>query len=418
MAEICFEEADPGRWQRHAHHALALLEAGPESVKLARAISALSRMHALTGEHQESLHWGEEALEMSQRLGADDVAVHALNNVGSARASLGEIDTGLALLKRSLDQALALNLPFDAARAYFNLADQLQAWGRYSESRAVLVDYRDYGRRIHSLVTVNYALIFLSLVDWLCGRWAAALARRPEIRTWLASPQATGYHKLFGATVLALMDNDLGRHTVARQALAGEVSMALESGVLQRGVPYLGELARANKALGLTGEASECQQQIVEWFMTVPQARQLGPLCTTYLIDGCSSGTSSDSCLQLLVASSGRRRNPVKAAILMEGQASHALARTDAGDAANGFGRAAAGWRAVGRPYDQLRALGGLVRAQAHTGKHRAALDACLEASRIVEQLASQLERADLKDSFLNSPEVRAVAPARAQAWF
>jgi DNA-binding SARP family transcriptional activator/tetratricopeptide (TPR) repeat protein len=417
MAEICFEEADPERWQHHAHHALALLEAGPESVELTRAISALSRMHALTGEHQESLDWGEEALEMSQRLGADDVAVHALNNVGSARASLGEIDAGLALLKQSLNQALALNLPFDAARAYFNLADQLQAWGRYSESRAVLVNYRDYGQRIHSLVTVNYALIFLSLVDWLCGQWAAAFARRPQIRRWLASPQATGYHKLFGATVLALMDNDLGRHAVARQALVGEVSVALESGVLQRGVPYLGELARANKALGLAGEASECQQKIVEWFMTVPQASQLGPLCTTYLIAGCSSEARSDSCLRLLVTSSGRMRNPVKAAILIEGQASHALARMDAGRAANGFDRAAAGWRAVGRPYDQLRALGGLVKAQAHAGKQAAALDACLQAASIVEQLASQLERADLRDLFLSSPAVQAVAPARAQPW-
>ncbi len=423
MAELCLEEADPEQWQQHHQQALALLEGGPESKELARTISALSRMYSLVGEHDQALAWGQQALDMAERLGAGDVAVHALNNLGSAYAALGDAERGLDALRDSLRQALELNLPFDAARAYFNLADKLQGLGRYDESRATLEAYRAYGQRIHSLVTVNYALIFLALVEWLCGQWATALARRPQIIDWIDSSQSTGYHQIFGRTVLGLMDNDLGRAEKARQILGNSLSLARNSGVLRRAVPYLGESARAYDALGLRTDTADCLQEILGWFARTSHVEHLEPMCTVYLLFACRWLAGAEAaegldnarvCLRLTALSDVQMNNPVKAAILNEGRASLALAEGSAQQAIEGFRQAVTGWQTVGRPYDQLRALKGLGQALAQRNDSdgtRAALDQALG---ITETLSAQLEEPDLRTSFLNSTLVREVRDAHA----
>jgi tetratricopeptide (TPR) repeat protein len=69
--------------------------------------------------------------------------------------------------------------------------------------------------------------------------------------------------------------------------------------------------------------------------------------------------------------------------------------------------QAAAGWQALGRPYDQARALTDLGRALALAGdatKARAALDQALS---LVEALAAQLEDPEVKAVFLDSPLVQ-----------
>jgi tetratricopeptide (TPR) repeat protein/DNA-binding SARP family transcriptional activator len=423
MAEICLEEAVPERCLKHHQQALALLEGGPETVELARAISALSRMHSLASEYDQALAWGEQALEMAERLGAEDVAVHALNCVGSAYAATGDPDRGLGLLRDSLRRAQALNLPFDVARAYFNLADQLHRLGRYADSLDTLEAYRAYGVRVHSLVTINYAIIFLALVEWLSGQWASALDRRPQIIEWIDGSQSTGYHQIFGRTLLGLMDNDLGQVEAAGQTLESNLSLARNSGMLQRAVPYMGQLARAYAALGLETKTMKCVQEILGWFDRTPHVEHIEPPGTIYLLFSCqwlaarASPEGLDAaraCLRLLELSDGQRNNPVKVAILSEGRGSVALAEGNNLHAVEGFQQAVAGWKAVGRTYDQARALKGLGQALAQTdaiGDARTAFDQALA---IVETLAAQLEDPRLRASFLDSPLVREVRDARA----
>jgi DNA-binding SARP family transcriptional activator/tetratricopeptide (TPR) repeat protein len=423
MAEICLEEAAPERWQRHHQRALSLLEDGPETVELARVISALSRMYTIASEHDQALAWGERALAMAERLGAEDVTVHALNSLGTAYTALGDPERGLGLLRDSLRRALALNLPFDVARAYFNLVDQLQGLGRYAESRATLEAYRAYGLRVQSLVTINYALIFLGLVEWLCGHWAAALALRPMIVEWIDSTQSTGYHQIFGRTVLGLMDNDLGRPETARRTLESSSSLARDSGALQRAVPYLGELARAYASLGLDAETMECVQEILGWFDRTPHVEHIEPMCTIYLLFACqwlaahspSEGLDdAHVCVRQLALSDAQMNNPVKVAILREGQGSLALAKGNFQQAVEGFRQAVTGWTAVGRTYDQLRALKGLGQALVQRGDSSGARTAFDQALGIVATLAMQLEGTDLRTSFLNSALVQGVRDARA----
>jgi tetratricopeptide (TPR) repeat protein len=65
--------------------------------------------------------WGSRAIELARSLGATEILVHALNNVGTAEY-LGGNDEGRVKLEESLRLALANNFHEHAARAFTNLA--------------------------------------------------------------------------------------------------------------------------------------------------------------------------------------------------------------------------------------------------------------------------------------------------------
>ncbi len=58
-------------------------------MELARAINSISQMHMLAHDGVQAIAWGERALHMADLLGAEDVVVNALNNIGSSYAQSG-----------------------------------------------------------------------------------------------------------------------------------------------------------------------------------------------------------------------------------------------------------------------------------------------------------------------------------------
>ncbi len=104
--------------------AIELLVPFGESVDLARALSTLAQRHMLLSETRAAIEVGRQAVAMAERLGVEDVAIHALNTVGTALDCAGE-DTGIDLLRESLTRARAASLDYDVARAYNNLQSQL-----------------------------------------------------------------------------------------------------------------------------------------------------------------------------------------------------------------------------------------------------------------------------------------------------
>jgi hypothetical protein len=86
-----------------------------------------------------------------------------------------------------------------------------------------------------------------------------------------------------------------------------------------------------------------------------------------------------------------------------------ALAEGAAAAAATSFTHAAAGWQALGHPYDQARALCGLAQALARTDDRDGSHPAAEQAQDLMNVLAGQLEDPALKSSFLNSPLVQEI---------
>ena len=116
--ELAWKRGDRDETDRRLARAEELVANLPASAAKAWVLSTVSRYRMLAGEHEEAVRVGEQALAMATDLGLEDVRMHALCNVGPARADLAE---GVA----DLEQAIALGHELgsaDGIRAYVNLA--------------------------------------------------------------------------------------------------------------------------------------------------------------------------------------------------------------------------------------------------------------------------------------------------------
>jgi hypothetical protein len=113
----------------------------------------------------------------------------------------------------------------------------------------------------------------------------------------------------------------------------------------------------------------------------------------------------------LAAAGTGLRQigSPETEAAYHEGQGIIALAEDNPTQAVEPFRDAVAGWQALSRPYDQLRALRGLSYALEQLDDLQQARIARDQALHLVEMLATQLDDPTLRTSFLNSPLVQEI---------
>ena len=121
LSRVSWYNGQSGAAEQFAVRAIEVLEALPPGRELAMAYSNRSQLHMLANQPEQALAWGSKALALCHGQDQDDVEIHALNNIGTAKLDLGE-SSGWADLERSLDLALAGNYEEHAARAYTNLA--------------------------------------------------------------------------------------------------------------------------------------------------------------------------------------------------------------------------------------------------------------------------------------------------------
>ncbi len=417
MGRLYWEGGDRALSLHHYYLALAMLEQEPESVELAHVVSAISQMHMSANYLDQAIAWGDRALALAERLRAEEVTIHALNNIGSAYMySYRDPERGLAMLQDSLRRALTKDLPHDVCRAYVNMGDGLIWMCRYAEARTTLEELLTYATRVHASVNVGFALVRLVELDWLGGQWAAALARRQRLSEWMESLPTLTVPRVWASALLGWMHNDLGQPQAARQALEDELPGARGLAEVQATVPHLGQLARALAGLGLEVEAAALMQEFLEVIDRTPDAH---PAASTLPLlfacrwlasqPGVGGLLAARACLRRLERAYGQVSNPETEAAFHEGRGIIALAEENPTQAVESFKYAVARWQALNRPYDQLRALRGLGHALEQSGDRRQARIALDEALHLVEILATQLDDPTLKASFLNSPLVQEI---------
>jgi predicted ATPase len=86
IGRMYWQQAEREPALRHYHQALAIQEQGPETLGLARAVDSIAQMYMLAHDNIQAIAWGERALSLAEALGADDVVVSALNNIGTSHA--------------------------------------------------------------------------------------------------------------------------------------------------------------------------------------------------------------------------------------------------------------------------------------------------------------------------------------------
>jgi DNA-binding SARP family transcriptional activator/predicted ATPase len=411
IGRLYWERGDREESLRHYHRSLALLEEGPENIELAHAISAISQMHMLASAYEEAISWGERALELANRLGAEAVIVHALINVGVAYGWTGNPTRGEAMLRESLRRALDLGSPQDTCRAYSNLSRVLARLGRYAEAQATLEEFQQYATRMRMPLYVGSNLVELTSLDWLVGRWREALARRQQIIEWIGQNQSIGYLEVIISNLFGWMLNDLGQPHAAHQALQNTSLTARSQAEPQTTGPHLAQLARALILLGRESDAAEAVRELLDLISRTPDFHPFNTVPLLFLCRWLASRPTSGALLDARVILSALEHadaqlgSPVTAAALSEARGLLALRGGEAPHAARYLQHAAAQWQSLGRPYDQIRALADLERALAgDTAAARAALDQALG---LIASLAAQLDAAELKAAFLNSPLIQ-----------
>ncbi|HEY7036657.1 MAG TPA: response regulator transcription factor, partial [Thermomicrobiales bacterium] len=166
--------------------ALQVLERLPPGPELGWAYSELSRLRMLAGENDAAIAWAEKALPIATRVPDEGMLAHALNSRGLARIMLGD-RRGVDDLERSLRVALDAKLEEHAGRAYSNLYWNAFGSFQFPEAERWLEDGIAYSLN-HEVET--YRLCLLSwhpLLLFYQGRWseatdgAEALLKRPDL---------------------------------------------------------------------------------------------------------------------------------------------------------------------------------------------------------------------------------------------
>ena len=408
IGRMYWEGADRKLALQHYHQALAILEGGPETPELARAISSISQMHMIAPDDDQAIVWGQRALQMAERLGAEDVVVHAMNNIGSSYAQKGDFDKGITILQESLQRSLAANLTADACRAYYNLGTMLQRQCKYADTKKVWQELYTYSVKVYAKTYINHAIWRSMWLDWITGQWSSALAYRSQMVEFYSDLYLTWSKRSFG-----MIDLDLGRSQDGLRVLEESLASALRAMDLQTAVSHLGQIVRAYAAVGQEAKTIEAIHQILEF---VSSTHNLTNDSVMPLLIACQqlarwttpeASEDARTCLAQLERHNLQYQTGETSAALAEARGNLFL-RANPNQAIEHFRQAASEWEKIERPFDRARALGSLGHALAAAGDAPSARSSWNQAMEIYNVLAAQLDP-ELRASFLNSPIVKEV---------
>ena len=175
------QEQGRGELVRERLDRVADLVAGlPPSPQVAEVMAELCRSRMMSGQHQEAIRIGDEALALCERLGLDEVAASVLISAGPCRLDVSGADDAVADLERGIALARAVDSP-EAARGYGNLHEVYMAVGdlpaAYQARRAGMELAGHFGLRLYHRWLRIEALEELYLTG---GDWDELLARSEE----------------------------------------------------------------------------------------------------------------------------------------------------------------------------------------------------------------------------------------------
>ena len=326
FAWMCGRRAEAERFVEEAIAVLLTVPPGPE---LAWAYSHQSQLDMLASRMESAITWGERALELATRLGQTEIIVHALGNIGSAKAD-GEGPGNFGELERSYDLAVAGKYHDHVERASCNLTCT-SYWRR--DYRAAL-GFIDRGVAYASALELTHWEGYLrgwrTMIRLDRGEWTGAEEEALEIGSRTYAADVYRFPALITLAKLRVRRGDQDAETpleAARRLSAG-------MGELQRSV-YIATVVAEIAWLESTVPASATEEAI-------PLLREVYALAE----ERNSRWVAEETALWLYLLGEpvpGTARFPTPFREHCEGR----------------WHEAAAGWRVLGRPYEEALALSG-----------------------------------------------------------
>jgi DNA-binding CsgD family transcriptional regulator/tetratricopeptide (TPR) repeat protein len=236
LSRLWWFEANGHEAEKLGHEAITVLENEPSSAVKAMAYSNMSQLKMLSDEHEDSIYWGEIAINMANELGNHEILSHALCNVGAVKMRKPETQQeGEKLLLQSLDMALKHGFHDHAGRSYTCLccnallAKDYMAAQKYFDAGISYCNERDLDN------LGKYMLGWKARMLMETGQWTEAT----DICTQMA------YNESYSAVTRVTALNVLGRiklrsgHEDALQCLEKAKALAFPSGEVQRIAPVM-----------------------------------------------------------------------------------------------------------------------------------------------------------------------------------
>jgi DNA-binding CsgD family transcriptional regulator len=412
IGRLYWQQAERGLALQHYHQALTIQEQGPQTLELARAIDSIAQMYMLAHDNAQGIAWGESALSLAEALGADDVIVSALNNIGSSHAQGGDFERGQSILRESIQRAIAAGLPQHASRAYYNLGVMFQRQCRYQEAEDMMKELYAYSAKFYTRAYSHLALGRLMWISWYTGRWDVALNYRSQMHE-----SRDVLYVIWEKRLFAMIDLDLGMENEALGALEESLPSAVRADEFQTTVPHWGQMARVYAALGQEAEMMEAIDQTLKFIAarSYQSNESMMPLliaCQLTTVQGSSTSLEiAHACVHYLERHAGQFHTEEAQAALAEARGVLSLAEEHPLEAAEQFRRAVSKWEIIDRRYDQARALGYLGRALQVVGEAEDARAAYQQAGEIIAALGAQLDPQQ-RASFLASAMVQEIHQA------
>ena len=157
-----------------AERSIDLLERIPPGRELAMACGRMTQLCMDAEDVDGAVAWGGRALELAEELGETDIAIHALNSIGTARLLKGDGE-GRAQLERSLALATEARRDDDISRAMNHLTWAALRRQEYALALDHLEPALRYASEHGCELRRGYLLGYRAQAELALGRWPEAL---------------------------------------------------------------------------------------------------------------------------------------------------------------------------------------------------------------------------------------------------
>lgn len=139
LSRMHWYRGEAAKAAQYSDEAVQMLEDEGPSHEKAMAFSLRSQLHMLNDRMDKAIIWGEKALATAEAQDDDEVRIHALNNIGTAKLFRGN-EAGLADMDESLRLALLHHRHEDAARVYTNLSEYAVDFKNFDLAEQVITE--------------------------------------------------------------------------------------------------------------------------------------------------------------------------------------------------------------------------------------------------------------------------------------
>lgn len=370
----------------------ALAEVPDDDARSARFLSLRSGALLRTGEAAEAvLSDAREAFRRAERAGDAPLVVATIARLGIAEAWAGGTTSGMLERGAEIERSLGLQqMYFDSAR--YSLSRQLAQTGDTAGARAVLEELEQEAAARGDESSRAQFIWWLSLSEWLAGRWQPALDHA-NAASELARQTQYAHARIWVGRAKALIETDLGLVDDARASVEAAIASSREtsSGLFE--LVAVGMLGRLELALG-NGERAAGHLRSLPEQLYGRGVRD--PMLTVWAdaieaLVGVGEHERAHAYLEAYEADAERLASPWAAAAATRCRGLLAGAESDPSRAFDSFERALAGLEAYPYPLERGRTLLclGVVRRQAQQKK--AAREALEEALAIFDELGAPL---------------------------